>query len=139
MSPDAPSNEPLTISVLARAAGVNVETIRYYERRGLLPRPTKPTRGWRVYGDGALRLVRFVKRAQALGFTLDEIEEMLRLRKSASERTCARVSARAQAKIAEIDAKIEDLTAMRRVLGELAKTCHEATGERCPILDAFEE
>src|SRR5688572_16231837 len=128
----------LTISNLAKTAGVNVETIRYYERRGILRQPSKPSRGWRVYEDDALRVVRFVKRAQTLGFTLDEIEQMLKLRRSESPRTCARVSERAHQKIAEIDAKLRDLTAMRTVLQDLAKTCHAAAGERCPILDAFD-
>jgi Hg(II)-responsive transcriptional regulator len=130
---------PLTISHLARSAGVNVETIRYYERRGILRQPSKPPRGWRTYDDDALRVVRFVKRAQMLGFTLEEIEQLLELRRSASPRTCARVSEGAQRKIVEIDAKLQDLTAMRRVLEDLAKTCHKSEGsERCPILDAFD-
>ena len=132
------SSVSLTISALARTAGVNVETIRYYERRGILRQPGKPARGWRAYGDDALRVVRFVKRAQALGFTLEEIEQMLKLRRSASPRTCARVSERAHEKIAEIDAKLRDLEAMRGVLEKLASTCDAEGAVHCPILDAFD-
>jgi MerR family mercuric resistance operon transcriptional regulator len=132
-----PTRSTLTVGRLAGDAGVNVETIRYYERRGLLPRPSRGPAGWRRYDDQALRSVIFVKRAQRLGFTLDEIRELLRLRAGASERACARVRKRAESKLDEIDGKIRDLSAMRRALAELAERCHPDDEGACPLLDAL--
>ena len=131
-------NSALTISQLARDAGVNVETIRYYERIGLLRQPRKPARGWRRYDEGARRRLRFVRRAQRLGFTLDEIKQLLSLRESASSRTCDRVSRKAKAKLEEIEARIRDLQAMREVLERLAAACPKEGARACPILDALE-
>src|SRR5882672_122048 len=111
-----------TIGELAREAGVHVETVRYYERRGLLKQPRRST-GWRRYDDGALRTLQFVKRSQELGFSLAEVEELLSLRSSSSVRTCNRVRVRAEAKLVDIDAKIRDLTAIRRTLEELTSAC----------------
>lgn len=129
----------MTISELARDAAVGVETIRYYERIGLLRQPRKPARGWRRYDADALRRVRFIKRAQELGFTLAEIEQIMALRGSNSPRTCARVSAKALAKIEQIDAKIEDLLAMKAILTDLASACPEdGVGASCPILDVLD-
>ena len=129
----------MRISEVAQAAGVGVETIRYYERRGLIRQPPKPARGWRRYDEGVVRRVQFVKRAQELGFTLDDIEELLRLRTTKSPRTCARVSVKARAKIDEIDAKIRDLASIREVLSALAEACPgDGEGENCPILDALD-
>ena len=129
----------MTISGLAVAANVNVETIRYYERRGLIKQPRKPGQGWRRYDEQVLRTVLFVKRAQALGFSLDDIEVLLRLRTTQSSRTCARVAAKARDKIAEVDAKLRDLTAIREVLVAVADACPaEGPGSDCPILDALE-
>jgi len=128
-----------TISSLAREAGVNVETVRYYERRGLIRQPRRPLSGWRRYDNAALRTIRFVKRAQQLGFTLEQIEDLLTLKKSTSERACARVRGRAQAKLEEIDDKIRDLMAMREVLAELASACPgSGPAQACPILDAID-
>jgi MerR family mercuric resistance operon transcriptional regulator len=127
-----------TIGELARDAGVHVETVRYYERRGLLKQPRRSS-GWRRYGAGAFRVLRFVKRAQELGFSLDEVSELLSLRSSASVRTCNRVRARAQAKLAEIDAKIRDLTAIRRTIEQLAGACpDDGPAGACPILGALD-
>jgi MerR family mercuric resistance operon transcriptional regulator len=124
-----------TISDLARDADVNVETIRYYERIGLLRQPPKPARGWRRYEDSALHRILFVKRAQHLGFTLAEIQELLGLRTSNSPRTCARVAKKTSVKLELIDEKIRDLKAMRSVLADLVSSCPgDADGERCPIL-----
>jgi Hg(II)-responsive transcriptional regulator len=126
-----------TIGALAAAAGVHVETVRYYERRGLLAKP-RAVRGWRRYDDQALQTLRFVKRAQKLGFSLAEIAELLALRRSTRERTCARVRARAQEKLAEVDAKLRDLLAIRGALAELAAACPaEGPAGRCPILSAL--
>lgn len=134
----ADDNE-ITIGDLARQAGVNVETIRYYESIGLIRQPPKPPRGWRRYGPDAARRLRFIKRSQQLGFSLDEIKTLLRLRTSDSPRTCASVARRAKEKLGEIDAKIHDLQSMRAILVELADTCPgEGTGDKCPMLSALE-
>src|SRR5258708_3999298 len=93
-----------TIGKLARDAGVHVETVRYYEHRGLLKRPRRAS-GWRRYDDAALQVIKFVKRAQELGFSLDEVHELLSLRASTSTRTCARVRAAAESKLADVEAK----------------------------------
>ncbi len=128
-----------TISQLARDAGVNVETIRYYERTGVLRQPRKPARGWRQYDAHALRRIRFIKRGQELGFTLAEIKELLTLRGSTSPRTCESVSKKAGAKLRQIEAKVADLLAMKDVLAALAAACPEdGVGARCPILDALD-
>ncbi len=127
-----------TIGELAREVGVNVETVRYYERRGILKQP-KRQRGWRHYDEEALRTLRFIRRAQELGFTLDEIRELLGLRASSSEQSCARVRARAEAKLADVDARIRDLTAIRKTLVRLARACPSAGGaDMCPILRAID-
>jgi MerR family mercuric resistance operon transcriptional regulator len=115
-----------------------VETVRYYEQRGLLKQPRK-SGGWRRYDDEALRVLRFVKRAQELGFSLDEVHELLSLRASKSTRTCARVRSAAETKLADVEAKIRDLEAIRRTLRELATTCpNEGTADACPILGALD-
>ena len=126
-----------TIGELARDAGVHVETVRYYERRGLLKQPRRAS-GWRRYDEEALRALQFVKRAQELGFSLDEVSQLLSLRSSSSERTCNRVRVRAEAKLADIDAKIRDLTAIRATLEQLARACpNDGPAGQCPILGAI--
>ena len=109
-----------TIGKLAEEAGVHVETIRYYERRGILAQPPKPENGWRTYGDDSLSTLRFVKRAQWMGFSLDEIEELLTLRRDAN-RGEATGQARDQikAKLDEIQMKLDDLTSVRNKLESL--------------------
>ncbi len=127
-----------TIGELARDAGVHVETVRYYERRGLLKQPRRAT-GWRRYDDDALRLLHFVKRAQELGFALGEVHELLSLRASKSTRACARVRAAAEAKIVDVEAKLRDLDANRRTLTKLAQACPtDGPVETCPILEALD-
>src|SRR5919106_3198304 len=129
----------LTIGQLATRAGVNIQTVRYYERRGLMPRPAGTRAGYRQYRPEAADRLRFIRRAQDLGFSLEEIAELLALRvKHAS--ACATVEARARAKIAIVERKIGELQRMRRTLERLAAACEqrEATGE-CPILEALEE
>ena len=129
----------LRISQLASAADVNVETVRYYERRGLLEKPVKPRQGWRVYGDDALRRIRFIKRAQGLGFSLDEISELLSLHARRNPGACEQAVHATRAKIEEIDGKIAELTGMRNELGSLVATC-QRTGPSasCAILEAFD-
>ncbi len=124
------------ITETAREAGVNVQTIRYYERRGLLPRPHRRTSGYREYEADAVRVVRFIKRAQELGFSLDEVEQLIRLRGVASgERH--RVRAIAERKIAEIDRKLTSLRSMRRALAGLVEACHGGGAATCPIIEAL--
>ena len=128
----------LTIGKLAERAHVNRETVRYYERCRLLPRPPRSVSGYRVFAQDAVQRLRFIRHAQQLGFSLREIRELLALRVRSVD-TCQRVRERAQDKIADIERKIEALQQMRRVLGELVSAC---TGRRkteeCPILDSLE-
>lgn len=120
---------------VADAAGVNVETLRYYERRGLLRAPRRGRGGYREYTPEAIEIVRFVKRAQALGFTLEQIQELLALRRPRSGR-CAAVHAAATAKIEEIDQKVRSLVAMRGALEQLAMACSQNAEQlACPLLE----
>src|SRR4029077_13242969 len=100
----------MRIGAAAEQAGVNVQTLRYYERRGLLPRPPRRMSGYRDFPDDAVRIVRFVKRAQDLGFTLDEVEELLRLRND-KRRDRARIRRVAEHRVLQIDRKIAELQA----------------------------
>lgn len=127
-----------TIGKLAHEAGIHVETVRYYEQRGLLKQPRR-ARGWRRYDDEALRVLRFVKRAQELGFSLDQVHELLSLRASKSPRTCARVRTAAETKLADVEEKIRDLEAIRATLRELSNACPcDGPAEACPILGALD-
>lgn len=127
-----------SISELARHAGVGVETIRFYERRGLLPEPPRSASGYRVFPADAIRRVKFIRRAQGLGFSLAEVAELLDLRVTPGT-TCAAVRERTRRKIVEIDCKLTDLQRMRTVLERLEAACDTAAdiGE-CPILEALE-
>src|SRR5215813_14958417 len=102
----------MRIGAAAEQAGVNVQTLRYYERRGLLPRPPRRVSGYRDFPDDAVRVVRFIKRAQDLGFTLDEVDELLRLRRQAA-RDKTRIRAVAERRIAQIDQKVAELERMK--------------------------
>jgi Hg(II)-responsive transcriptional regulator len=123
---------------LAAHAGVNIQTVRFYERRGILPKPERTGSGYRVYSPEAVRLIRFIKRAQDLGFTLDEVEDLLRLRNN-RRASCARVKSAGQAKMTAVEAKIAGLQAMKRALTVLLASCERNDRERaCPILEALE-
>lgn len=126
----------MTIAGLARAGGVGVETVRYYQRRGLLAVPTRGLdAGVRRYGTDDVRRLCFVRSAQAAGFTLDEIDELMRMDAAADRRPAHALAMR---RIAALDAKITELTQARDGLLRLARRCDgEATGS-CPILSAFE-
>lgn len=124
-----------TIGGLAKAAGVGVETVRYYQRRGLLPEPARPPGEVRRYGAADAKRLRFIRSAQAAGFTLAEIKELLAL-DAADDR--ARARELAQARVAAIDAKIAELTEARDALAGLASTCARKRGGPCPILGAFD-
>ncbi|MBI2826040.1 MAG: MerR family transcriptional regulator [Planctomycetia bacterium] len=119
---------------VARLAGVNVETLRFYEREGILVEPPRRMSGYREYPPDTVDLIRFVKRAQELGFSLREIQELLNLRK-VPRRATGKVPGLVRGKISEIDHKIRDLQAMRRALGELLGACEEKkSGTSCPII-----
>lgn len=129
----------LTIGALARAAGVKVETIRFYERKGLLRRPAKPETGYRRYPPEDVDRVKFIKKAQGMGFTLREVGEMLRLEYD-SELSCAEMSVLADGKIAEMDGKIRTLEAMRHALAEMVRQCpREGSLSLCPIWHRLEQ
>src|SRR5262245_5073287 len=125
------------ISEAAEQAGVNVQTLRYYERRGLLPKPPRRESGYREFPDDAVRIVRFIKRAQELGFSLDEVEELLRLRRN-SRRDRARIRKVAEQRVAQIDQKITELQRMRSALSGLVHACHHDTALDCPIIEALD-
>jgi Hg(II)-responsive transcriptional regulator len=132
------SERTLRTGEVAEAAGVNVETLRYYERRGLLKEPKRRGSGYREYPLETVDIIRFIKHAQELGFTLDEIEELLRLRNDRS-RTCGEVRIAAITKIEEIDQKIRSLQAIRHALSGLVTACtDEASTRECPILEALD-
>jgi Hg(II)-responsive transcriptional regulator len=125
-------------SEVAAQAHVNTQTLRYYERRGLLPEPARTRSGYRDYGDEAVRVVRFVKRAQQLGFTLDDIEDLLHLAGGGPE-SCDEARAMARARIADLELRIDELAGMRDALTRLIDTCGESRAERqCPILQDIE-
>ncbi|MGH7779281.1 MAG: MerR family transcriptional regulator [Candidatus Binataceae bacterium] len=128
----------LTIGELAKRAGVNRETVRYYERRRLLPRPPRSASGYRVYSDDAVRRIKFIRRAHALGFSLIEIKELLELRAD-SQNQRKDVRGRAEAKVRKLEEKIEALVAMKETLARLVVVCATGgTANRCVILDSFE-
>ena len=130
----------MKIGQAATRAGVNVDTLRYYERRGLLAEPERRPSGYRDYPDETVPIVRFIKRAQDLGFTLNEIEELVGLRDGSNGKRRSEVRALAEAKIQDIDQKLARLQAMRSALSGLIKSC-ACTGGRpdCPILEALND
>jgi Hg(II)-responsive transcriptional regulator len=131
--------ERLRIGAVASQARVNVQTLRYYERRGLLKEPERTASGYREYPSETVKLIRFIKRAQELGFTLTEIEELLLLRaQRGRDRKDVRVVA--EAKLADIDEKIRRLQSLRRALGVLVESCACSKGSpACPILEALDD
>ena len=130
--------EKLTIGQLAQKANVNLETIRYYERRGLIPEPPRNKSGHRQYSLEALKRAEFIKRSQALGFSLKEISELLSLRVEPGT-TCADVKVRVETKIADIEKKIADLEQMREALLKMATQCSgKGPIGNCPILEALD-
>jgi MerR family transcriptional regulator, mercuric resistance operon regulatory protein len=125
----------MTISRLSEAAGVNVETVRFYQRSGLIDEPARPHQGYRTYRDEDVRRIRFIKRAQLLGFTLDEIGNLLKLEGSAA---CASTRDLAARKLAMVEAKLTDLRAMKAALAGMVARCDSEEGnEDCPIIQAL--
>jgi len=128
----------LKIGEVADRGGVSLQTIRYYERQGLLPKPPRLASGYRMFPDTAVRRVHFIKRAQELGFSLAEIREMLSLRENA-DAGAQDMRERARAKIADIEEKIRRLRAMKSALTALAESCPGCGPlSDCPILDALD-
>jgi Hg(II)-responsive transcriptional regulator len=123
---------------IASQAGVNVQTLRYYERRGLLEVPARRESGYRDYPSDAIRVIRFVKRAQDLGFSLSEVESLLGLAAGGPD-SCEAAQELAAEKIGELEAKIASLDAMRNSLLALLDTCARPRREReCPLLQSIE-
>lgn len=128
----------LTIGHLAREAGINLETVRYYEREGLLPKAPRSASGYRLFPTDAVRRLRFIKRAQELGFSLKEIRELLALR-LLPRTTSGEIRKRAEAKIADIEGKMRSLASMRKSLRKLAESCSGcAPLSECPILESLD-
>jgi MerR family mercuric resistance operon transcriptional regulator len=126
-----------TIARLAAAAGVHVETVRYYQRRGLVPEPARPTGGVRRYGEADAERLRFIRRAQAMGFKLSEIASLLELRTHAS---CRATRALAMAKLADVDLRMRELRRLRKDLAELVVRCNANERDAsCPVLDRLEQ
>ena len=125
----------MTIGRLAQTAGVNVETIRYYQRLGLLEVPSRPPGGLRRYSEAVVSRVRFIKRAQELGFSLAEIRRLMRL---GDPQTCGEARALAAQKLALVEARAADLERLRGVLRDLIGRCDRARGKvACPIIESL--
>ncbi|VAW54483.1 hypothetical protein MNBD_GAMMA07-174 [hydrothermal vent metagenome] len=131
--------KPLTIGRVANAAGVNLETVRYYQRIGLVTEPEKPEVGYRIYPFATIARIRFIKRAQQLGFKLHEVAELMEL----DEGHCEDVRERAEKKLIQINNQISDLSNLRTTLDSLIETCHlDGSSDHCPIIETlinFEE
>ena len=133
----AVAQEGMTIGRLAKAAGVNVETVRYYQRRGLVPEPQRPVGGQRRYPPAVLQRLGFIRRAQQLGFSLEEIRRLIEL---AGTRRSAESRQMAQRKLAVLDSRVEELNAMRRRLRSLvAASARDTTGKVCPVIEALQQ
>jgi DNA-binding transcriptional MerR regulator len=127
----------MRIGEVSAGSGVNIQTLRYYERRGLLPHPRRDASGYRAYQPETIELVRFIKRAQELGFTLSEVSDLIRLRTSQGQRR-TQVRALATAKLENIDLKLRHLTAMRQALQVLVEACAcEGREPVCPIIEVL--
>ena len=135
--PPSPQKQPeFTIGRLATAAGVNVETIRYYQRVGLIQKPKKPAQGFRKYPAETLEQIRFIKRAQQLGFSLQEIADLLAL----GDGHCHDVRIRAEEKRDKIAKQIQDLQALQVTLNQLINKCRSGKGnQNCPIVESLSE
>src|SRR5277367_4828086 len=129
------SEAKLTIGHIARAAGVHIETVRYYQRRGLVSVPSKHARGFRYYPLETASRVRFIKRAQALGMSLKEVQRLLKLD---AKGACKENRSLAVAKLALVEKKLLDLTQLRNVLRGLVAACDQPHGTSCPIIEQLE-
>jgi MerR family transcriptional regulator, mercuric resistance operon regulatory protein len=128
--------DELSIGALSKKSGVNIETIRYYEKVGVMPAPARSVGGYRVYGSDHLKRLRFVRRSRELGFSLDEIRDLLRL-VDGHAYTCAEVRALALDHLAEVRRKIKDLRRIARVMADMAAQCTGDQIPQCPIIDVL--
>jgi len=130
--------KPLTIGKVAERAGVGIETIRFYEREGLLDVPTRTASGYRQFDEDVVKRLIFISRAKELGFTLKEIKELFSLRLDPTS-SCADVKAQAQAKIDDIEEKLRRLNRMKRALVKITSECSgQGATTECPILDSLD-
>ena len=128
----------LKIGDVAAGGGVNLQTIRYYEREGLLPKPPRLASGYRMFPEQTVHRVRFIKRAQELGFSLAEIRDLLSIRVD-PKKDCSDVQRLAKAKVADIEEKIRTLRSMKRVLRRLSELCRgSGPSSECPILESID-
>lgn len=127
-------DDSFTIARAAEAAAVGVETVRYYERRGLIPQPTQKLGAYRRYGRTHVARIRFIKRAQELGFSLKDVASLLALQDGTARAEVRRIAA---ARLAEIRQRIEDLERMERTLAELIERCRHGGRAKCPIIEAI--
>lgn len=131
------SPENLTIGALAGAAGVHVETIRFYQRKALMPEPHRPAGSIRRYGEAELARVRFIKSAQRLGFSLDEIAELLKLEDGAH---CDEARSLAEHKLRDVREKLADLRRIESALGQIVARCGSARGAvKCPLISSLQQ
>ncbi|HWD57471.1 MAG TPA: helix-turn-helix domain-containing protein [Stellaceae bacterium] len=127
----------MQIGELARRSGCNVETVRYYERIGLLPSPARSAGRYRLYGAADVRRLAFVRRARGLGFTLDEVRALLALSTHDGRAACAEVRQLAADHLAEVRAKIADLKAMETVLADAVRCCDAGELPGCPLIESL--
>lgn len=132
------TTEDLTIGALSARSGVNIETIRYYEKIGVMPSPTRSASGYRIYGPEHVRRLHFVRRGRELGFGLDELRGLLRL-VDGHTYTCEEVHAHTVEHLTDIRQKIADLRRLERVMSDMAAQCTRDQVPECPIIDALFE
>src|SRR5438477_6213525 len=132
-----PQNPALSIGELSRQTGVNIETIRYYERVKVLPAPPRTMRGRRRYGPAETRTLAFIRRSRELGFTLDEIRALLALSAKNGQGACTEARELAAAHLGEVKAKIADLRAMERVLADTVRRCDAGEAPGCPLIETL--
>ncbi|MEY3755709.1 MAG: hypothetical protein RLY27_2329 [Pseudomonadota bacterium] len=126
-----------TIGVLSKESGVNLETIRYYEKISLLPEPPRSASGYRRYDDDAIKRLRFIRRGRELGFGINEIKTLLELANH-PEQTCSEADKLAQMHLTEVETKIKDLIAMREVLTKIV-ACQSQTAEHCRLIETLDQ
>jgi MerR family transcriptional regulator, mercuric resistance operon regulatory protein len=132
-----PGPAPLAIGELSRRTGVNIETIRYYERINMIPHPPRTSSGRRVYGEVETRTLAFIRRARELGFTLDETRALLALAAEGGHQACLEVRDLAARHLADVRAKIADLKAMEGPLADAVDRCDQGEWTDCPLIDAL--
>jgi MerR family transcriptional regulator, copper efflux regulator len=130
--------KPMTIGQVAKLAGVGVETIRFYEREGLLNKPKRKQSGYRMFGPEVVNRIRFIRNVKDLGFSLKEIRELLFLRVD-SRGTAAEVKKRVDSKISQIDLRISDLKKVRNALAQLSRSVGKGTGSESSLLDVLDK